>query len=77
MAKKKKKEITICTNCKYCKEENKLGEEDLEYNSKCTATRLSRKSFVTGKVTRWYARCKNINTEGDCPKFSNKNFLVG
>lgn len=75
---KKKKVETICVNCKHYKYEKGGGpDEDKEYYSICTATRKSSKSFITGKITRWFAKCKYVNLEGNCPKFRDRNFLMG
>jgi hypothetical protein len=74
----KKKVETICVNCKFYKYDKGEGpDEDRDYYSICTAIRKSEKNFVTGKIRRWYGRCKHINLEGNCPKFRDKDFLMG
>jgi hypothetical protein len=64
--------MTICLKCRYCKypagppaswqPPEAVDSDYLE----CSVNTLSR-NFVTGEIN--CARCRDINTDGNCPKY--------
>jgi hypothetical protein len=60
--------MTICLKCKHCKYPAGPASVDSDY-LECSVNALSR-NFVTGEIN--CARCLDINTDGNCPKYEER-----